>query len=186
MTSPAGGELGEVTMSETIHDFGSILGGVLSAPWLKGGLACLAVGCEAMGLPLDLVWALVAFFIIDFILGLWLAFRTRAFSLRKFARGFSKIPVYTLVLAIAWLCQYIAQACLGQAVPVPLWACAYLAMHESISILTKCEALDLPVPSLLRKALHRINHAAEQKVEQALDIIDKPEPKKEDGAFRKF
>ena len=62
----------------------------------------------------------------------------------------------------------------------------FTAMHESISILAKCEALDLPVPSLLRKALHRINHAAEQKVEQALDIIDKPEPKKEDGAFRKF
>lgn len=80
------------------------------------------------------------------------------------------------MLAIAWLCQYIAQTCLGQAVPVPLWACAYLA---------KCEALDLPVPSLLRKALHRINHAAEQKVEEALDIIDKPE-RKDDGAFRKF
>lgn len=77
-------------------------------------------------------------------------------------------------------------SCLGQPVPVPLWACAYLAMHESISILAKCEALDLPVPSLLRKALHRINHAAEQKVEEALDIIDKPEPKKDDGAFRKF
>ena len=91
-----------------------------------------------------------------------------------------------MVLAIAWLCQYIAQTCLGQAVPVPLWACAYLAMHESISILAKCEALDLPVPSLLRKALHRINHAAEQKAEEALDIIDKPEPKKDDGAFRKF
>lgn len=61
----------------------------------------------------------------------------------------------------------------------------YRLMHESISILAKCEALDLPVPSLLRKALHRINHAAEQKVEEALDIIDKPE-RKDDGAFRKF
>ena len=43
-----------------------------------------------------------------------------------------------------------------------------------------------PRPALLRKALHRINHAAEQKAEEALDIIDKPEPKKDDGAFRKF
>ena len=183
------GDLGDVSMSETIHDFGSILGGVVSAPWLKGGLACVAVACEAMGLPLDLVWALVDFFVCDFVLGIWLAFRTRAFSLRKFARGFSKIPVYTLVLAIAWLCQYIAQHVLGQAVPVPLWACAYLAMHEAISILTKCEALDLPVPSLLKQALHRINHAAEQKVEEALDIIDKPKRKrqvKDDGAFKKF
>lgn len=171
------GDLGDVTMSETIHDFASILGGVLSAPWWKGGAACVAVGCEAMGLPLDLVWALVAFFVCDFLLGLWLAVRTRAFSLRKFARGFSKIPVYTLVLSIAWLCQYIAQHVLGQAVPVPLWACAYLAMHEAISILTKCEALDLPVPSLLRKALHRLNSGVEKKVEEALDVID---PKKDD------
>jgi len=150
------GDLGDVTMSETIHDFASILGGVLSAPWWKGGAACVAC---------------------DFLLGLWLAVRTRAFSLRKFARGFSKIPVYTLVLSIAWLCQYIAQHVLGQAVPVPLWACAYLAMHEAISILTKCEALDLPVPSLLRKALHRLNSGVEKKVEEALDVID---PKKDD------
>ena len=171
------GDIGDVTMSETIHDFGSILGGVVSAPWLKGGLACIAVACEAMGLPLDLVWALVGFFVADFVLGLWLAVRTRAFSLRKFARGFSKIPVYTLVLSIAWLCQYIGQHVLGQAVPVPLWACAYLAMHEAISILTKCEALELPVPSLLRKALHRLNSGVEKKVEEALDVID---PQKED------
>ena len=168
-------------MSETIHDFGSILGGVVSAPWLKGGLACVAVACEAMGLPVDLVWALVGFFVADFVLGMWLATRMRMFSLRKFARGFSKIPVYTLVLSIAWLCQYIAQHVLGQAVPVPLWACAYLAMHEAISILTKCEALELPVPSLLRKALHRLNSAAEKKVEEALDVIDPKKEDKEDG-----
>ena len=164
-------------MTDSVHDFASILGGVVSAPWVKGGLACIAVACEAMGLPVDLVWALVGFFVADFVLGLWLAVRTRAFSLRKFARGFSKIPVYTLVLSIAWLCQYITQHVLGQAVPVPLWTCAYLAMHEAISILTKCEALELPVPSLLRKALHRLNSGVERKVEEALDVID---PKKED------
>ena len=175
------GDLGDVTMSETIQDFASILGGVVSAPWLKGGLACVAVACEAMGLPVDLVWALVGFFVADFVLGMWLAARMRMFSLRKFARGFSKIPVYTLVLSIAWLCQYIAQHVLGQAVPVPLWACAYLAMHEAISILTKCEALELPVPSLLRKALHRLNSAAEKKVEEALDVIDPKKEDKEDG-----
>ena len=167
-------------MSESIHDFASILGGVVSAPWLKGGLACVAVACEAMGLPVDLVWALVGFFVADFLLGIWVAVRMRMFSLRKFARGFSKIPVYTLVLSIAWLCQYIGQHVLGQAVPVPLWACAYLAMHEAISILTKCEALELPVPSLLRKALHRLNSAAEKKVEEALDVIDPQKGDKED------
>lgn len=189
MTSTAGGDLGDVSMSDTVHDFGNILGGVLSTPWLKGGLAFVAVACEAMGLPLDLVWALVGFFVTDFVLGIWLAARMRTFSLRKFARGFSKIPVYTLVLSIAWLCQYIGQHVLGQTVPVPLWACAYLAMHEAISILTKCEALDLPVPSLLQSALHRINNAAEAKVNEALDIIDKPKRKrqpKDDGAFKKF
>lgn len=174
------GDLGEVSMSDSIHDFASILGGVVSAPWLKGGFACVAVVCEAMGLPVDLVWALVGFFVADFVLGIWLAARMRTFSLRRFARGFAKIPVYTLVLSIAWLCQYIGQHVLGQAVPVPLWACAYLAMHEAISILTKCEALELPVPSLLRKALHRLNSAAEKKVEEALDVIDPQKEDKED------
>ena len=175
------GDLGEVTMTDSVHDFASILGGVVSAPWLKGGLACVAVACEAMGLPVDLVWALVGFFVADFLLGIWVAVRMRMFSLRKFARGFSKIPVYTLVLSIAWLCQYIGQHVLGQTVPVPLWACAYLAMHEAISILTKCEALELPVPSLLRKALHRLNSGVEKKVEEALDVIDPKKEDKEDG-----
>ena len=168
------GELGEVTMSDTFHDAGSILGGILSAPWLKGGVACIAVWCEAAGLPLDLVWALAGFFVADFFLGFWLAVRTRAFSLRKFARGFAKIPVYTLVLLIAWLCQHTAQAVLGQELPVPLWACAYLAMHEALSILAKCEALDLPVPGLLRRVLSRVNAAAEKQVDKVLDAIDDP------------
>ena len=183
-------DLGDVTMSDTMENFGNVLGGVLSVPWLKGGMACILAGCEALGLPIDLVWCLVGLFIADFVLGIWLAARMHQFSLAKFARGFAKIPVYTLLLIVGWLCQYVVQAVLGQDVPAPLWVCAYLSMHEALSLLTKCEALDLPVPSLLRNALHRINHAAEQKVEEALDIIDKPKRKRtastDDGAFKKF
>lgn len=163
-------------MSDSIHDFASIFGGVLSAPWTKGSVACIAVGCEAMGLPLDLVWCLAGLFLSDFLLGIWLAVKERAFSLRKFMRGIAKVPVYTVVIVIAWVCQYVVHSVLGQVLPVPLWACAYLCMHESLSILTKCEALDLPVPALLKRVLKRINHGVEHKVDQALDAID---PKKE-------
>lgn len=173
------GDLGDVTMSQTVENFGSILGGVLSVPWLKAGAACVLAGCEALGLPIDLVWVLAGLFVGDFVLGLCLAVKKRTFSLSKFARGFAKIPVYTLLLVAGWLCQYVVQAVLGQTVPAPLWVCAYLAMHEALSLLTKCEALDLPVPSVLKNALHRINHAAEQKVEEALDIIDKPKRKRQ-------
>ena len=165
-------DIGEVSMLDSIQDFASVFGGVLSAPWIKGGAACVAVGCEAMGLPLDLVWALAGLFVFDFVLGIWLAVREGAFSLRKFMRGVAKLPVYTVVIVIAWICQYVVHSVLGQVLPVPLWACAYLCMHESLSILTKCEALDLPVPSLLKKALRRVNHGVEAKVDQALDVID--------------
>jgi hypothetical protein len=34
--------------------------------------------------------------------------------------------------------------------------------------------------------LKRLNEGVEKKVDEALDIIDKPEPQKADGAFRKF
>ena len=78
-----------------------------------------------------------------------------------------------------------ARAVLGQAVPAPLWVCAYLAMHEALSLLTKCEALDLPIPRFLKRVLKRLNDGVEKKVDEALDIIDKPE-RKDDGAFRKF
>lgn len=171
-------DIGDVSMTDSLQDFASILGGVLSAPWLKGGVACIAVGCEAMGLPVDLVWALVGFFVADFVLGIWLAARMRMFSLRKFFRGLAKIPVYTVVIVIAWVCQYCVHSVLGQVLPVPLWACAYLAMHESLSILTKCEALDLPVPALLKRVLRRVNHGVEKKVDEALDAIDPKEGKR--------
>lgn len=177
-------DIGDVSMLDSIQDFASILGGVLSAPWLKGGAACVAVACEAMGLPLDLVWCLAGLFVFDFILGIWLAVRQGAFSLRKFMRGVAKIPVYTVVIVIAWVCQYVVRSILGQVLPVPLWACAYLAMHESLSILTKCEALDLPVPALLKRALRRVNHGVERHVDKALDVID-PKTAKAKGECRK-
>lgn len=180
------GDLGDVTMSQTVENFGSILGGVLSVPWLKAGAACILAGCEALGLPIDLVWVLVGLFVGDFMLGIWLAAKRRTFSLSKFARGFAKIPVYTLLLVVGWLCQYVVQAVLGKTVPAPLWVCAYLAMHEALSLLTKCEALDLPIPRFLKRVLKRLNDGVEKKVDEALDIIDKPEPDKDDGAFRKF
>ena len=173
------GDLGDVTMSDTIANFESVLGGVLSVPWLKGGAACLVVGCETLGLPIDLVWCLVGLFVVDFVLGIWLAFRQHSFSLTKFARGFAKIPVYTLLLVIGWLCQYVVQAVLGQNVPAPLWVCAYLAMHEALSLLTKCEALDMPIPGFLKRVLKRLNNGVEKKVEQALDVIDPKETKEE-------
>lgn len=165
-------DIGDVSMTDSLQDFASILGGVLSAPWLKGGVACIAVGCDAMGLPLDLVWCLAGLFVFDFVLGIWLAVKQEAFSLRKFMRGIAKVPVYTVVIVIAWVCQYVVHSVLGNVLPVPLWACAYLAMHESLSILTKCEALELPVPALLKRALKRVNHGVEAKVDQALDAID--------------
>ncbi len=168
-------DIGDVSMTDSLQDFASILGGVLSAPWIKGGVACAAVACEAMGLPLDLVWCLVGLFVFDFILGIWLAVRQSSFSLRKFMRGAAKIPVYTVVIVIAWVCQSVVHSIMGQVLPVPLWGCAYLCMHESLSILTKCEALELPVPALLKRALKRVNSGVEKHVDKALDVID---PKK--------
>ena len=166
------GDLGDVTMSQTAENFGSILGGVLSVPWLKAGAACVLAGCEALGLPIDLVWVLVGLFVGDFVLGIWLAAKRHTFSLSKFARGFAKIPVYTLLLVVGWLCQYVLQAVLGQTVPAPMWACGYLAMHDALSCLAKCDALGLPVPKLFKRILRRISLATEAHVEKALDAID--------------
>lgn len=165
-------DLGDVTMSDTLENFGSVLGGVLSVPWLKGSVACILAGCEALGLPIDLVWCLVGLFVADFVLGIWLAVRMRQFSLAKFARGFAKVPVYTLLLIVGWLCQYVVQTVFGQEVPAPLWVCAYLAMHEALSMLAKCEALDLPIPAFLKRVIKRLNAGVEKKVDEALNIID--------------
>lgn len=171
-------DMGDLSMSDSLHDFTSVFGGVLFAPWIKGGAACVVAGCEALGLPLDIVYALAFLFVADFALGIWLAVSTKTFSLRKLARGLAKIPVYTVVLIIAWVCQYVVNAMLGQSVAVPVWACSYLTMHEALSILTKCEALDLPVPGLLKRVIARVNHAAETHVDKVLDVVDSKEKKR--------
>ena len=86
------GDLGDVTMSQTVENFGSILGGVLSAPWLKCGAACVLAGCEALGLPIDLVWVLVGLFVGDFVLGIWLAAKRHAGTSRSIWARFSVPP----------------------------------------------------------------------------------------------
>ena len=187
------GDMGEICVSASLSDFGSIAGAVCASPWAKGLGACVIAGAEALGVPINLVWLLAALFLADFVLGIWLAIERHHFSLRKFGRGMMKIPVYTLILSLAWLCQHVVSTLMpGAALPIPGWTVAYLCMHDGISCLRKAEALKLPVPALVKRALERVNGAAEKKVEEALDALDgggekpKKQAPKDDGAFKKF
>lgn len=168
----ADGDLGDVTVDSAAEDFVSVFAGVASCPAVKAVSGFVLWGCAALGLPLDLVWILCGLFVMDFGLGIWLAVAKGQFSLRKFARGFAKIPVYTLVLLIGWLCQQGIMMLTGHLIPAPMWACGYLAMHDALSCLAKCDALGLPVPKLFKRILRRISLATEAHVEKALDAID--------------
>lgn len=187
-------DLGEICVSASVSDFGSIAAAVCASPWAKGIGACAIAGAEALGVPINLVWLLAALFVADFCLGLWLAVERHHFSLRKFGRGMMKIPVYTLILSLAWLCQHVVGSLMpgAAALPIPAWTVAYLCMHDGISCLRKAEALKLPVPALVKRALERVNGAAERKVEEALDALDggdqkpKKQAPKDDGAFKKL
>ena len=44
-------------------------------------------------------------------------------------------------------------------------------MHEALSVLSKCEALELPVPSLVKRILEKVSIAAERHVEKAVDAL---------------
>lgn len=165
-------DLGEVTLDSATEDFISVFATVTACPAVKALSGFGLWVCAALGLPLDLVWILCGLFLMDFGLGVWLAVAKGQFSLRRFARGFAKIPVYTLVLLIGWLCQQGVMMLTGHLVPAPMWACAYLCMHDALSCLAKCDALGLPVPKLVKKVLRRISLATEAKVEQALDALD--------------
>jgi len=190
------GDIGDICVGATIADFSSVAGTVCASPWVKGFGACIAVGAEAVGVPVNLVWLLAALFLADFVLGIWLAIERRHFSLRRFGRGMMKIPVYTLILSMAWLCQHVLATLMpGASLPIPAWTVAYLAMHDGISCLRKAEALKLPVPGLVRRALERVNGAVERKAEEALDALDgggkaekkaKKKAPADDGAFKKF
>lgn len=171
-------DIGDISMNDTLADFASVLGGVVSCPLAKAVAGICLWGCTVLGLPVDLVYVMCAMFVGDFVLGMVLAFSRHEFSLRRFARGFAKVPVYTLFLAIAWLCQFIVKSVLGQTIPVPLWVCSYLAMHDAMSILVKCEELDFPIPKSLKRILKRVNKGVDKHVESILDIVDKPEGKK--------
>ena len=172
-------DLGDVTMDSTVHDFADVFSGVVAAPAVKTACGLVLWGCTAMGLPLDLVWILCGLFVMDFVLGIWLALARGEFSLRRFARGFAKIPVYTLVLLVGWLCQQGVMMLTGHLVPAPMWACAYLAMHDALSCLAKCDALGLPVPRLIKRVLKRVQSGVDDKIDKALDVIDPRIRKKE-------
>ena len=165
------------------HDLASVFVGVVSHPLIKGALAVGLWACTALGLPVDLAVVMAILFAADFVVGCLYAASRGKFTCRKFMRGMAKIPVYTLLMVIAWLGQYVSKAILGTELPVPLWTAAYLAMHDALSIVGKCDALGLPVPSLIKNAMRRINRATESCVESALDKVDPP---KDDGAFKKF
>lgn len=174
-------EYGDVV---NVADLASVLAGVVSHPAVKGTLALGLWGCTQLGLPVDLAVVMAILFVADFVAGCCLAASRGRFTCRKFMRGIAKVPVYTLLLIIAWLAQYTCKTVLGNDLPVPLWTAAYLAMHDALSIIGKCDALGLPVPSLIKRAMRRINHATESCVDSALDKVDPPN--KDDGAFRKF
>ena len=168
----------------SMQDLGSVFSGVVSHPAVKGALALGLWGCTQLGLPVDLALVMAILFVADFVAGCCLAASRGRFTCRKFMRGIAKVPVYTVLLVIAWLGQYVCKAILGTELPVPLWTAAYLAMHDALSIIGKCDALGLPVPSLIKQSMRRINHATESCVESALDKVDPPD--KDDGAFKKF
>lgn len=176
-------DLDEYADMTTLSDCQSVLAGVLAHPLAKGFAASGLWACEALGLPVDLAAVMVALFLADFVLGVAVAAKRKRFSCRKFMRGVSKVPVYTLLLLIAWLCQYTCTSVLHIDLPVPLWTAAYLAMHDAMSILGKCDALGWPVPAIFKRIVRRVNRAAESTVDSALDKIDPP---KDDGAFSKF
>ena len=152
-------DLDEYADMTTLSDCQSVLAGVLAHPLAKGLAASGLWATEALGLPVDLALVMVALFLADFVLGVFVAAKRKRFSCRKFMRGVSKVPVYTLLLLVAWLCQYTAKSVLGHDLPVPLWTAAYLAMHDAMSILGKCDALGWPVPSIFKRIVRRVNRA---------------------------
>lgn len=168
----------------SLHDLESVFTGVVSHPLVKGFLALGLWACTVLGLPVDLAIVMAILFAGDFVIGCCYAASRGRFTCRKFMRGIAKVPVYTLLLIIAWLAQYTCQTILHTDLPVPLWTAAYLAMHDALSIIGKADAMGLPVPAMIKKAMRRINHAVESCADTALDKVDPPD--KEDGAFRKF
>ena len=174
-------EYGDVV---NMADLESVFHGVISHPVAKGFCALGLWACTVLGLPVDLAIVMAVLFVADFLIGCAYAMSRSRFTCRKFMRGIAKVPVYTLLLVIAWLAQDVCQIVLHQELPVCLWTAAYLAMHDALSIIGKADAMGLPVPPLLKKAMRRINHAAESCVDGALDKVDPQE--KKDSAFTKI
>ena len=168
-----------------VTDLTSVLAGVMAHPCIKGFCALCLWACTVLGLPVDLAIVMAVLFAADFVVGCCYAASRGRFTCRKFMRGIAKIPVYTLLLIIAWLAQYTCKTVLGHELPVPLWTAAYLAMHDALSVIGKCDALGLPVPPLIKRAMRRINNATESCVDTALDRIDK-EGKGRGSSFTKF
>ena len=160
-------------MTENLADM-SYYAQALAVFWpVKVALAAIA---GWFGTEPELIYWLAIAWVLDWVFGLWEAFKRGRWSCRAFKRGALKMPSYGLCMILV----YGADVCIEKAthIDLPIFdlAVAYLAIQESISVFGHMMRLGLPVP----RFLHRILLHGKRKVEKQVDdLLDVEESKKD-------
>jgi toxin secretion/phage lysis holin len=117
---------------------------------VKGTSALLGAALAAVfGGSVPLMSALVALWVLDFVLGFKRAWRLGRLSRHKFRAGLFKIVLYMITILVMGLTEF----SLGNLLPIRDLMISYLCVTEALSCIEHLSFFGVPIPQALRDRL---------------------------------
>lgn len=117
---------------------------------MKGAYALLGAALAAVfGGSVPLMSALVALWVLDFLLGFKRAWRLGSLSRQKFRSGLFKIVLYMVTILVMGLTEF----SLGNILPIRDLMISYLCVTEALSCIEHLSFFGVPIPQALRDRL---------------------------------
>lgn len=138
--------------------------------------------CAWIGADAYLVTVLAIAMTIDFVLGIYSAFRRGHFRCRAMQYGILKYLWYSAYIAVVGLVNISVARSFHINLPLLNLFISYLTLTESVSIVGHLQAIGVPVPELLSSIVNRSKRRVESKI-NGLTTPEKPRPG-EDPDFR--
>lgn len=125
--------------------------------------------CAWIGADAYLVTVLAIAMTIDFVLGVYSAFRRGHFRCRAMQYGALKYVWYSAYIAVVGLVNISIARSFHVNLPLLNLFISYLTLTESVSIVGHLQAIGVPVPELLRSIVNRSKHQVETKIDKMTD-----------------
>lgn len=139
-----------------MREFWQLIQGVFTA--LGGWIGYYLGGCDG------LLYALIAFVIVDYITGVMCAIVDKKLSSEV---GFKGICKKVLIFLLVGIAEIIDVQVLGQEGVIRTAVIFFYLSNEGVSLLENAGHLGLPIPTQLKDVLEQLHHRSEKEEEQS-------------------